>query len=127
MNSQIASLTRSKSVFILLFAAVVLVTLSACRAEVNVSVDEDGEGEIELIAAVSDTIMSMAQLGGEDPFEEFLDTPGGELESEGLAGVSVEPYSESGYTGVRIRAEFDPYNPALTTFSEGDSHLRRVD
>ena len=108
MNSHIASLTRSKSLFILLFSAVVLVTLSACKAEVNVSVDEDGEGEIELIAAVSDTIMSMAQLGGEDPFEEFLETPGDELQSEGLEGVSVEPYSESGYTGVRIRAEFDP-------------------
>ena len=122
-NSQIALTTRSKSLLVLLLAAVVLIALSACRAEVNVSVDEDGEGEIELIAAVSDTIMSMAQLGGEDPFGEFLDAPADELETEGLEGASIEPYSEAGYTGIRIRADFDPYDPVLADLSQGRSIL----
>ena len=121
MKLLVASIQLSKSLCALLLATAVLVALTACRAEVNVSVDEEGEGEIELIAAVSDTIMSMAQLGGEDPFGDFLDTPGDDLESEGLEGVSVEPYSAAGYTGVRIRANFDPYDPALAAVSEGDS------
>ena len=121
MKLLVASIQLSKSMCALLLATAVLVALTACRAEVNVSVDEEGEGEIELIAAVSDTIMSMAQLGGEDPFGDFLDTPGDQLESEGLEGFSVEPYSQAGYTGVRIRANFDPYDPALASLSEGDS------
>lgn len=121
MKPPVTLIQHLKMMFALLLATAALVSLTACRAEVNVSVDEDGEGEIELIAAVSDTIMSMARLGGDDPFGEFLDTPGDQLESEGLEGVSVEPYSEAGYTGVRIRANFDPYDPALAVVSEGDS------
>lgn len=121
MKPPVTLIQHLKMMFALLLATTALVSLTACRAEVNVSVDEDEEGEIELIAAVSDTIMSMARLGGDDPFGEFLDTPGDQLESEGLEGVSVEPYSESGYTGVRIRANFDPYDPALAVVSEGDS------
>ena len=121
MKPPVTSIQDLNLLFALLLAAVALVSLTACRAEVNVSVNEEGEGEIELIAAVSDTIMSMAQLGGEDPFSDFLNTPGDQLESEGLEGVSVEPYSAAGYTGVRIRANFDPYDPALAAVSEGDS------
>lgn len=92
----------------------------ACKAEINLSVSEEGEGEIELIAAVSDAIMSLAQLGGDDPFGDFLDAPAEELETEGLEGATIEPYSEAGYTGIKIRANFDPYDPALTALSQGD-------
>ena len=126
MKLSVASIQLSKSLCVLLLATAVLICLTACRAEINVSVNEDAEGEIELIAAVSDTIMSMAQLGGEDPFGDFLDTPGDQLEAEGLEGVSVEPYSAAGYTGVRIRANFDPYDPALAAVSEGDSIIAEL-
>ena len=115
---------KTPKVFLALSLAMLsLLTLAACKAEVNVVVDEDGEGEIELIAAINDTILSMAQLGGDDPLGDLLDAPSEQLETEGLEGASIEPYSEAGYSGVRIRADFDPYNPALTNLSEGDSIL----
>ncbi len=115
--------THSKPWLVLLLASVALISVAACIAEVNVSVDEAGEGEIELIAAVSNAIMSLVRLGGEDPFSDFLDAPADELETEGLEGASIEPYSQAGYTGVRIRANFDPYDPALTALSESGSIL----
>ncbi len=115
---------KTPKVFLALSLAMLsLLTLASCKAEVNVVVDEDGEGEIELIAAINDTILSMAQLGGDDPLGDLLDAPSEQLETEGLEGASIEPYSEAGYSGVRIRADFDPYNPALTNLSEGDSIL----
>ena len=114
---------HSKPWLALLLATAALISVTACRAEVNISVDEEGEGEIELIAAVSDAIMSLARMSGEDPFSDFLSSPADELETEGLEGASVEPYSQAGYTGVRIRANFDPYDPALTALSEGGSIL----
>ena len=115
---------KTPKVFLALSLAMLsLLTLAACKAEVNVVVDEDGEGEIELIAAINDTILSMAQLGGDDPLGDLLDAPPEQLETEGLEGASIEPYTEAGYSGVRIRAEFDPYNPVLANLSEGDSIL----
>ena len=120
MNLRIAS---SKSLFGLLLAATALMLLTACRAEINVSVDEEGNGKIEIIGAVNDAILSMAQLGGEDPLGDFLDAPTDELESEGLAGATIEPYSEAGYTGVRIRANFDPRSQAIAAISDGESIL----
>ena len=120
MNLRIAP---SKSLFGLLLAATALMLLTACRAEINVSVDEEGNGKIEIIGAVNDAILSMAQLGGEDPLGDFLDAPVDELESEGLAGATIEPYSEAGYTGVRIRANFDPRSQAIAAISDGESIL----
>ncbi len=114
-------MTNRKLLLTLSLALLTLLTLAACKAEVNVAVSEEGEGEIELIAAVNDTILSMAQLGGDDPLSDLLDAPPEQLEADGLEGAVIEPYSEAGYTGVRIRADFDPYNPVLSDLSGDDS------
>ena len=113
----------SKSLLHLLVVITALIALAACKTEVNLSVDEEGQGEIEIIAAVSDAVLSLARMSGEDPFSDFLDAPSDELETEGLEGASVEPYSQAGYTGIRIRAEFDPYDPVFTNLSRDDSIL----
>ncbi len=123
MKSPTTSIRSVRSLLTILLATTALISMVACKAEINLSVNEEGEGEIELIAAVSDAIMSLAQLGGDDPFGDFLDAPADELETEGLEGATVEPYSEAGYTGIRIRANFDPHDPALTALSQGDSIL----
>ena len=112
-----------RSIVAVMLAATVLISLTACRAEINVSVDEEGNGEIEIIGAVNDAILSMAQLGGEDPLGDFLDAPTDELESEGLAGAMIEPYSEAGYTGVKIQVDFDPRSNAIAAVSDGESIL----
>ena len=114
---------RPTRLVITLLSAFTLVALVGCRAEINVSVSEEGNGEIELIAAVSDTVLSLAQLGGEDPFGDFLDVPADELQAEGLEGATVQPYSEAGYSGIRIRADFDPYDPIFADLSEDRSVL----
>ena len=112
-----------KSLVIVLLAATVLISLTACRAEINLSVDEEGKGKIEIIGAVNDAILSMAQLGGEDPLGDFLSAPTDELEAEGLEGARIEPYSEAGYTGIRIQANFDPRSTAIASLSDDDSIL----
>ena len=121
MKSPIASIQLSKSLCALLLAIAVLMLLTACRAEVNVSVDEEDEGELEVIVAASDAILSLARMGGEDPFQGFLETFDDEPEAESLEGFSIEEYSEAGYTGIRINADFDPYAPVFTALSEDDS------
>lgn len=123
MKSHNRTPLRPTRFVITLLTAFALVALLGCRAEINVSVSEEGNGEIELIAAVSDTVLSLAQLGGEDPFGDFLDVPSDELQAEGLEGASVQPYSEAGYSGIRIRADFDPYDPIFADLSEDRSVL----
>ncbi len=123
MKSLIKSHFRRSKFLIASLSAIALIALVGCKAEINVAVSEEDEGEIELIAAVSDTVLSLLQLGGDDPFEDFLDTPADELQTEGLEGATVETYSEAGYTGIRIRANFDPYDPIFTELSEDRSVL----
>ena len=123
MKSLIKSPFSRSNLLIAVLSAIALIALVGCKAEINVAVNEEDVGEIELIAAVSDTVLSMAQLGGGDPFEDFLDTPADELQTEGLEGATVEPYSEAGYTGIRIHAKFDPYDPILSDLSEDRSIL----
>jgi hypothetical protein len=109
--------------FCLAVATVALVSFVACKAEVNIAVDEEGIGEIELVAALNDAILSLASMAGEDPFEEFFSIPVEQLETEGLEGAIIESYSQAGYTGISIRARFDPYDPTLAVMSDGDSML----
>ena len=123
MKSRNQTPLRPSRLVIVLLSTFALIGLIGCRAEINVSVSEEGEGDIELIAAVSDTVLSLAQLGGEDPFGDFLDVPPDELQAEGLEGASVQPYSEAGYSGIRIRADFDPYDPIFADLSEDRSVL----
>ena len=68
-------------------------------------------------------MLSLVQLGGDDPFGDLLDMPSDELQTEGLEGASVQPFSEAGYSGIRIRADFDPYDPIFTDLSEDRSIL----
>ena len=96
---------------------------SACKAEVNVAIDEEDSGEIELIGAVNDAILSLMRMSGDDPLEDLLDFESEQLSGEGLQGASIEPYSQGGYTGIRIRANFDPYDPTIAAFSNDDSTL----
>lgn len=126
MESLPTTKTRSKLLFAILLVAATLVSLTACKAEVNLSVDEDGNGKVEVIGAVSDTILSLARLSGEDPFEDLLDLPEEELQSDGLDGASIETYREGGYTGVRISADFDPYDSAITALSNDSSVLGNI-
>ena len=121
MKPPIASIQLSKSLCATLLAIAVLMLLTACRAEVNVSVDEEDQGELEVIVAASDAILSLARMGGEDPFQGFLESFDDQPETESLEGFSIEEYSESGYTGIRIRADFDPYAPVFSALSEDDS------
>ena len=121
MKPSIASIQLSKSLCATLLAIAVLMLLTACRAEVNVSVDEEDQGELEVIVAASDAILSLARMSGEDPFQGFLETFDDEPEAESLEGFSIEEYSEAGYTGIRIQADFDPYAPVFTALSEDDS------
>ncbi len=123
MKSQKRTPLRPTRLVITLLSAFTLIALVGCRAEINVTVSEEADGEIELIAAVSDTVLSLAQLGGEDPFGDFLDIPSDELQAEGLEGANVESYSEAGYSGIRIRADFDPYDPIFADLSEDRSVL----
>ena len=117
---------RSQALLFFLLVSTSFIALLACKAEVNISVDEEDMGEIEIVAAVNDVIISFARLSGEDPFEYYLETPVEELETEGLRGAIVEPYSESGYTGIRIRADFYPNDPILTAISDGASVLGEI-
>ena len=121
-----ATRSRSKLLFAILLAVATLISLTACKAEVNLSVDEEGNGKIEIIGAVNDAILSLARLGGEDPFEDLLDPAEEELESDGLDGASIETYRQGGYTGVRISADFDPYDPAITALSDDTSVLGSI-
>ncbi len=112
----------------LLLALLVLafpLALAGCKAEINIAVDEEGNGEIEIIGAVNNTVMALANLGGEDPFESILEIPeeADGADGDGIVGASIERYSESGYTGVRIKADFDAYDPAFTALSQDDSML----
>ena len=117
------SSVRSQVIALILTLAVLGIVLTSCKAEVNVVVDEDGTGEIEIIGAVNDAIMSLMRLGGEDPFEDLLDLPEEDASTEGLEGASIEAYSQGGYTGVRIKAAFDPYDPMFAVISQEDSLL----
>lgn len=103
--------------------AIAAFSFSACKAEVNVSIDEEGTGEIELIGAANDAILSLARMSGEDPFEDLFDFESQELTGDGLEGAIVERYSQAGYTGIRIRANFDPYDPTIAAFSNDESTL----
>ena len=103
--------------------ATALFAFNACKAEVNVAIDEDGAGEIELIGAVNDAILSLARMTGDDPFQDLLDFETEELTGDGLEGTTVEPYSQAGYTGIRIRANFDPYDPTIAALSNDESTL----
>ena len=123
MEASHATKSHSALLFVTLLAAATLISLTACKAEVNVSVDEEGNGKIEIIGAVNDAILSLASLGGEDPFEELFDLPEENLESDGLEGVSIEAYRQGGYSGVRISASFDPYDPTITALSNDVSIL----
>ncbi len=123
MKFSIQSLPFRSVAFVALSSLIAFTVFSGCKAEINVVVNEESEGEIELIAAVSDTILSLAQIGGEDPLGELLGAPSEELETPGLEGASIEPYSEAGYTGIRIRADFNPYDPIFGDLSENRSIL----
>ena len=123
MESPPNTKSRSRLLFAILLAAATLISLTACKAEVNLVVDEEGNGKIEIVGAVNDAILSLARLGGEDPFEDLYDLPEEELESDGLEGASIEPYQQGGYTGIRISADFDPYDPAITALSNDASIL----
>ena len=123
MKSRIQSPPFLSLAFVGLSSLIAFTVFSGCKAEINVVVNEESEGEIELIAAVSDTILSLAQIGGDDPLGDLLGAPTDELESPGLEGASIEPYSEAGYTGIRIRADFDPYDPIFGDLSEDRSIL----
>ncbi len=123
MKSRNLTPLRPTRLVIVLLSVFALVALVGCKAEINVSVSEEGEGDIELILAVSDAVLSLVQLGGDDPFGDLLDMPSDELQAEGLEGASVQPFSESGYSGIRIRADFDPYDPIFTDLSEDRSVL----
>ena len=68
MKSRNRTPLRPTHLVIVLLSTFALIGLIGCRAEINVTVSEEGEGNIELIAAVSDTVLSLAQLGGDDPF-----------------------------------------------------------
>ncbi len=117
------SSVRSQVMALILTLAMLGIVLTSCKAEVNVVVDEDGTGEIEIIGAVNDAIMSLMRLGGEDPFEDLLDLPEEDASTEGLEGASIEAYSQGGYTGVRIKSAFDPYDPMFAVISKEDSLL----
>ena len=117
------SSVRSQVMALILTLAMLGIVLTSCKAEVNVVVDEDGTGEIEIIGAVNDAIMSLMRLGGEDPFEDLLDLPEEDASTEGLEGASIEAYSQGGYTGVRIKSAFDPYDPMFAAISKEDSLL----
>ena len=123
MESPPITKSHSRLIFGILLAAATLISLTACKAEVNLVVDEEGNGKIEIVGAVNDAILSLARLGGEDPFEDLYDLPEEELESDGLEGASIEPYQQGGYTGIRISADFDPYDPAITALSNDASIL----
>ena len=117
------SSVRSQVIALILTLAILGIVLTSCKAEVNLVVDEDGTGEIEIIGAVNDAILSLMRLGGEDPFEDLLDLPEEDASTEGLEGASIEAYSQGGYTGVRIKAAFDPYDPMFAAISKEDSLL----
>lgn len=117
---------KTKSLFAILFSAAILISLTACKAEVNLSVDEDGNGKVEIIGAVSDAILSLARLSGEDPFEDLFDLPEEELGGDGLEGTSIETYRQEGYTGIRISTDFDPYDPAISALTNDTSNLGNI-
>ena len=123
MNSLIRQFLLTPAWFIATVLVAATFALSACKAEVNVSIDEEDSGEIELIGAVNDAILSLLRMSGEDPLEGMLDFDSDQLSGEGLEGASVEPYSQGGYTGIRIRANFDPYDPTIAAFSNDQSTL----
>ena len=126
MKSPFKTSLRRSQLLIASLSIIALVALVGCKAEVNVVISEEDEGQIELIAAVSDTVLSLAQLGGDNLFDELLNIPADELETEGLEGATVETYSEAGYTGIRIRANFDPYHPILAELSEDRSIIANL-
>ena len=123
MDNFAMSSVRSQVMALILTLAMLGIVLTSCKAEVNVVVDEDGTGEIEIIGAVNDAILSLMRLGGEDPFEDLLDLPEEDASTEGLEGASIEAYSQGGYTGVRIKAAFDPHDPMFAVISQEDSLL----
>ena len=123
MKSLIKSPLHRSKIQIASLCAIALIALFGCKAEINVAVSEQDEGEIEIIAAVSDTVLSLLQLGGDDPVGDLLDIPSDELQAEGLEGASVQAYSEAGYSGIRIQANFDPYDPVLSDLSADRSVL----
>ncbi len=108
---------------LLLAVAALSLSVAACKAEVNLRIDEEGMGEIEIIGAVNDAILSLASMGGEDPLSDLFDMPEEELGTDGLEGASIESYKQDGYTGIRIRAEFDAYDPTIAAISQDDSML----
>ena len=100
-----------------------LFALTACKVEVNFSIDEEGSGEIEIVGAVNDTVMALANLGTDDPLEELFEITEEEMDGSGITGSTIERYSQGGYTGVKINVDFDAYDPVVSAFSEGDSIL----
>ena len=123
MDNFAMSSVRSQVIALILTLAMLGIVLTSCKAEVNVVVDEEGTGEFEIIGAVNDAILSLMRLGGEDPFEDLLDLPERDASTEGLEGASIEAYSQGGYTGVRIKSAFDPYDPMFAAISQEDSLL----
>ena len=119
--------SHSKPVIALLVLALAAmsVALSACRAELNVTINEEEVGEIEVVGAVSNTILSLLQLGGDDPFEDLLEIPDADADASGfgIGGVRIEEYSDGSFTGVRLAATFDPYDPTFAAISDDDSML----
>ena len=114
---------RCNPSLLFMLAIATLLLLTACKAEVNVTIDEEDTGEIEIIVAVNDAIMSLVRMSGDSPFEDFLDIPADELEADGLEEAIIQPYSAAGYTGIKIRATFDPYDPTLAAVSQTNSML----
>ena len=123
MKSPIFSSLRIPAFALFLAVAILASVLTGCKAEVNVTVDEEGAGEIEIIGAVNDAILSLIRMGGEDPLEDILELPEEGSSAQGLEGTMIEPYSEHGYTGVRIRTSFDAHDPTLNALSRDDSML----
>ncbi len=94
------------SMLLLAFLSAVIL-LSACKYEVMISVEEDGDAEIEAIVAFSDFIISMAG-GSDEMLSEMMDDMSAEMDES--TNFELKPYNEAGYTGIRAKVPFDPYN-----------------
>ncbi len=106
---------------LLVIASAVLLT--ACKSEVNIAIDEEGAGQMEVVVAASNTIMSLMGMAGDDSISEYIDSVLDEVDLGEFDDSIIEPYSQSGYTGVRIKVDFDAYDPTITALSEDDSIL----
>ena len=90
----------------LLVLAVLPLVLAGCfRVDISIHVEEDGSGTVAMLLAVDESMLTFLQSqGGSDssPLDLLTDLDTATLPP----GVTVEPYSEDGFSGARITIPF---------------------